>query len=152
MSDEEGFADSSTYSVASNVKKDSSFNNSSSSMELVNMNTVSCGLTNERKQRVRRRHRPPSFSTCFTDYYAFTDEVLGMGAQGVVCTCVHKLTNVEYAVKLINKQLHPDRQRVFKEMDIFYTCRNCEYILKLHEYFEDDTYFYLLFDKMHGGK
>ena len=47
---------------------------------------------------------------------------------------------------------HPNRTRVFKEIDIYYHCRDCENILSIVDFLEDDDYFYLVFQKMEGGK
>ena len=41
---------------------------------------------------------------------------------------------------------------MFKEIDIYYHCRGCENILSIIDFLEDDDYFYLVFQKMEGGK
>ncbi|CAF4998101.1 unnamed protein product, partial [Rotaria magnacalcarata] len=52
---------------------------------------------------------------------------------------------------IISKARHPNRTRVFKEIDIYYHCRGCENILSIIDFLEDDDYFYLVFQKMEGG-
>ena len=41
---------------------------------------------------------------------------------------------------------------MFKEIDIYYHCRGCENILSIIDFLEDDDFFYLVFQKMEGGK
>ena len=43
------------------------------------------------------------------------------------------------------------RSKVFKEIEIFHVCRGEDSILQLHEYFEEEDRFYLVFEKMPGG-
>jgi MAP kinase interacting serine/threonine kinase len=87
----------------------------------------------------------------FSDVYTLTNEVLGQGSYGKVCTCRNLYTNKEYAVKIIDKYMHPNRERVFKEIEIFLHCRDCKNILQIIEFFEEDEKFYVVFEKMEGG-
>ena len=41
---------------------------------------------------------------------------------------------------------------MFKEIEIFHLCQGHENILQLYEYFEEEERFYLVFEKMQGGK
>ena len=43
------------------------------------------------------------------------------------------------------------RSKVFKEIEIFHVCSGQDSILQMHEYFEEDEHFYLVFEKMPGG-
>ena len=52
-----------------------------------------------------------------------TGEVLGEGAYASVQTCVDIYTEVEYAVKIIEKVPGHSRARVFKEIDTFHHCQ-----------------------------
>jgi MAP kinase interacting serine/threonine kinase len=90
-------------------------------------------------------------STRFSDTYSLTGEVLGQGAYGKVWTCRNIYTSVEYAVKIIDKYRHPNRERVFKEIEIYLHCRDCANILKIIEFFEEEEKFYVVFEKMQGG-
>ena len=87
----------------------------------------------------------------FSDVYTLTNEVLGQGSYGKVCTCRNLYTNKEYAVKIIDKYMHPNRERVFKEIEIFLHCRDCKNILQIIEFFEEEEKFYVVFEKMEGG-
>ncbi|UJR14848.1 hypothetical protein I4U23_001833 [Adineta vaga] len=106
----------------------------------------------KRQQKKKKRRAANSYSDIsFSDKYKLTEELLGTGAHGVVKTCRDRVTKQEYAVKIISKARHPNRTRVFKEIDIYYHCRGCENILSIIDFLEDDDYFYLVFQKMEGG-
>jgi MAP kinase interacting serine/threonine kinase len=106
----------------------------------------------KRQQKKKKRRTANSYSDIsFNDKYKLTEELLGTGAHGVVKTCRDRVTKQEYAVKIISKARHPNRTRVFKEIDIYYHCRGCENILSIIDFLEDDDYFYLVFQKMEGG-
>ncbi|CAF1217002.1 unnamed protein product [Rotaria sp. Silwood1] len=106
----------------------------------------------KRQQKKKKRRTANSYSDIsFNDKYKLTEELLGTGAHGIVKTCRDRVTKQEYAVKIISKARHPNRTRVFKEIDIYYHCRGCENILSIIDFLEDDDYFYLVFQKMEGG-
>lgn len=42
--------------------------------------------------------------------------------------------------------------KVFKEVELLHQCAGRSNILQLIEYFEDNEKFYLVFEKMYGGK
>lgn len=106
----------------------------------------------KRQHKKKKRRTADSYSDIsFNDKYKLTEELLGTGAHGVVKTCRDRVTKQEYAVKIISKARHPNRARVFKEIDIYYHCRGCENILSIIDFLEDDDYFYLVFQKMEGG-
>jgi len=144
----------------SSIKRPSSLSISKPS-ELVLRDTTNAGCKSEgspadsvqkRQQKKKKRRTADSYSDIsFNDKYKLTDELLGTGAHGVVKTCRDRLTKQEYAVKIISKARHPNRARVFKEIDIYYHCRGCENILSIIDFLEDDDYFYLVFPKMEGG-
>lgn len=87
----------------------------------------------------------------FKDLYQHTGEVLGNGAYASVQTYRNIDSNKEYAVKIILKDNMRCRSKVFKEIEIFHVCRGEDSILQLHEYFEEEDRFYLVFEKMPGG-
>ena len=62
-------------------------------------------------------------SNTFQELYRLTGEVLGQGAYAIVQTCVNIYTEVEYAVKIIDKIPGHSRARVFKEIDTFHHCQ-----------------------------
>jgi MAP kinase interacting serine/threonine kinase len=144
----------------SQIKRPSSLNITKPT-ELVLRDSTNAGCKSEgsptnsvqkRQQKKKKRRTADSYSDIsFNDKYKLTEELLGTGAHGVVKTCRDRLTKQEYAVKIISKARHPNRARVFKEIDIYYHCRGCENILSIIDFLEDDDYFYLVFQKMEGG-
>ncbi|XP_039295702.1 MAP kinase-interacting serine/threonine-protein kinase 1 isoform X2 [Nilaparvata lugens] len=110
-----------------------------------------------RKEEARQKRRKKKTATslvtsCFQDLYRLTGEVLGEGAYASVQTCVHLLTDVEFAVKMIDKIPGHSRLRVFKEVETFHHCQGHPNIIQLLEFFEDDNRFYLVFEKVEGGQ
>ena len=79
-------------------------------------------------KKVRRKKKRTASSTSlasntFQELYRLTGEVLGQGAYASVQTCVNIYTEVEYAVKIIDKVPTHSRARVFKEIDLFHHCQ-----------------------------
>ncbi|PIC45773.1 hypothetical protein B9Z55_005683 [Caenorhabditis nigoni] len=98
---------------------------------------------NKRITRFRRR---------LEDYYKLTDEHLGSGAYGSVTTCKSIKSGQEFAVKIVDKQGEThSRKRILREVNIFKTCKGHPNIVQLLDWFEDDTNFYLVMEKMRGG-
>merc|ERR1719400_1112519 len=108
--------------------------------------------------KTRRRKKKKTASSCslatntFKELYHLTGEVLGRGAYASVQTCVNIYTDVEYAVKIIDKVPTHSRARVFKEIDLFHHCQGHPNIIQLIEYFEETERFYLIFEKVSGGQ
>jgi len=113
-----------------------------------------------RKEAARsgRRKKKKTASSCslasntFKELYHLTGEVLGTGAYASVQTCVNVYTDVEYAVKIIEKIPGHSRSRVFKEIETFHHCQGHKNIIQLIEYFEESERFYLIFEKVTGGQ
>ncbi|KAK0167575.1 hypothetical protein PV327_004954 [Microctonus hyperodae] len=108
----------------------------------------------EARRRRRRKNRSGSslVSSCFQELYKLTGEVLGEGAYASVQTCASLYTDLEYAVKIIDKIPGHARTRVFKEVETFHHCQGHPNIIQLIEFFEDDERFYLVFEKINGGQ
>merc|ERR1712117_364496 len=110
----------------------------------------------EAKTRRRKKKKTASStslaSNTFQELYRLTGEVLGQGAYASVQTCVNIYTEVEYAVKIIEKVPSHSRARVFKEIDLFHHCQGHPNIIQLIEYFEETDRFYLIFEKVSGGQ
>lgn len=88
----------------------------------------------------------------FTDFYKLMDDHLGSGAYASVKTGISIATNKEFAIKLIDKRTAGHtRSRVIHEVETFNLCKNHPNIVQLHEWFEDQDRFYLVFEKMNGG-
>ncbi|KAF7995074.1 hypothetical protein HCN44_004546 [Aphidius gifuensis] len=105
-----------------------------------------------RKRRRKQRTGSSLVSSCFQELYKLTGEVLGEGAYASVQTCASLYTDLEYAVKIIDKIPGHARTRVFKEVETFHHCQGHPNIIQLIEFFEDDERFYLVFEKINGGQ
>jgi len=111
----------------------------------------------EAAKKIRRKKKRTASSTSlasntFQELYYLTGEKLGQGAYASVQTCVNIYTEVEYAVKIIEKVPTHSRARVFKEIDLFHHCQGHQNIIQLIEYFEEADRFYLIFEKVSGGQ
>uniref|UniRef100_A0A2K5QAS0 Protein kinase domain-containing protein n=1 Tax=Cebus imitator TaxID=2715852 RepID=A0A2K5QAS0_CEBIM len=104
-----------------------------------------------RKKKKRRARAADSLPGKFEDMYKLTSELLGEGAYAKVQGAVSLQNGKEYAVKIIEKQAGHSRSRVFREVETLYQCQGNKNILELIEFFEDDTRFYLVFEKLQGG-
>lgn len=99
-----------------------------------------------RRRQNRRWSRIPGFH----EEYQLSTRNLGQGSCGLVLRCLHRRSNLEYAVKMIRKDRVP-RNRVLEECDKYFVCRPCRRIINLHEFYEDADQYYLVFDLMEGG-
>lgn len=113
--------------------------------------SVSCGVMASRLRKKKKCRAADARVKKFSDVYESTGESLGEGSFGHVRTYRNVVTNKEYAVKVIDKSETKSRHRVLKEIEIFHHCQGHENILQLIEYFEEDSRFYLVFEKMEGG-
>ncbi|XP_031826994.1 MAP kinase-interacting serine/threonine-protein kinase 1 isoform X2 [Nomia melanderi] len=105
-----------------------------------------------RKRRKKKRSGSSLMSSCFQELYKLTGEVLGEGAYASVQTCRSLYTDLEYAVKIIDKIPGHARTRVFKEVETFHHCQGHPNIIQMIEFFEDEEKFYLVFEKVNGGQ
>lgn len=120
-------------------------------------NEMSLAARKEQAKKLRRKKKRTISSTSlasntFHELYRLTGEMLGRGAYASVQTCVNIFTDVEYAVKIIDKVPGHSRARVFKEIDLFHHCKGHKNIIQLIEYFEESDHFYLIFEKITGGQ
>uniref|UniRef100_A0A096N7T5 non-specific serine/threonine protein kinase n=2 Tax=Papio anubis TaxID=9555 RepID=A0A096N7T5_PAPAN len=104
-----------------------------------------------RRKKKRRARATDCLPGKFEDMYKLTSELLGEGAYAKVQGAVSLQNGKEYAVKIIEKQAGHSRSRVFREVETLYQCQGNKNILELIEFFEDDTRFYLVFEKLQGG-
>uniref|UniRef100_A0A674EKL2 Ribosomal protein S6 kinase n=1 Tax=Salmo trutta TaxID=8032 RepID=A0A674EKL2_SALTR len=92
--------------------------------------------------------RPPSqlhgTNIHFTDGYEVKEEV-GLGAYSVCKRCIHKITSVEYAVKVIKKD--PS-----EEIEILLRYGQHPNIITLKDVYDDGRYVYLVMEMMRGGE
>ncbi|XP_062960520.1 MAP kinase-interacting serine/threonine-protein kinase 1 isoform X6 [Cynocephalus volans] len=105
----------------------------------------------KKKRKKRKARATDSLPGKFEDLYKLTSELLGEGAYAKVQGAVSLQNGKEYAVKIIEKQAGHSRSRVFREVETLYQCQGNKNILELIEFFEDDTRFYLVFEKLQGG-
>uniref|UniRef100_A0AC35U5S2 Protein kinase domain-containing protein n=1 Tax=Rhabditophanes sp. KR3021 TaxID=114890 RepID=A0AC35U5S2_9BILA len=97
-----------------------------------------------------------TFASDFFKYYKLLNEnePLGFGAYGTVLAAKSLKSNdaLEYAVKIIQKHVKGHtRSRVINEVKLFFLSKDHPNIVQLNDVFEDDDYFYLVFEKMNGG-
>jgi len=92
-------------------------------------------------------------ASSFSDLYNLKNDILGEGSYGRVETCINVYTNIEYAVKIINKDSWTfNRQKMLKEIELYYLCQGAnDSIIQLIDYFEETDKFYLIFEKAKGG-
>lgn len=102
----------------------------------------------KKKRRKKKRTSSSLTSSTFQEMYKLTGEILGEGAYASVQTCVNIYTDIEYAVKIIDKIPGHARARVFREVETFHHCQGHPGILQLMEFFEDEDKFYLVFEKV----
>merc|ERR1711936_292737 len=101
----------------------------------------------------RNKKKKKAFSTMsassFSDLYSLKNDTLGEGSYGRVETCVNVYTQMEYAVKIINKDSWTfNRQKMLKEIELYYLCQGAnDSIIQLIDYFEESDKFYLIFEK-----
>jgi len=103
-------------------------------------------------RRKKKKTNSSLVATTFKELYQLTGEILGQGAYASVRTCRNIWTDMEYAVKIIDKIPGHSRSRVFKEIETFHHCQGHQNIIQLIEYFEEPDRFYLVFEKINGGQ
>lgn len=101
--------------------------------------------------RRKKRRAAGALIKKFNDLYVSTGEVLGEGSFGQVKTYRNISTGKEFAVKVVEKKMRHDRQKVLKEIEIFHYCQGHDNILQLIEFYEEENWFYVVFEKMEGG-
>jgi MAP kinase interacting serine/threonine kinase len=110
-----------------------------------------------RKSRRRTLSSSASTKPTFSSQYEIDGAVLGEGAYGSVYKCTHRITEIEYAVKIIYKKLgqagrKEGKEKVCREIEVYYQCQSSHNILHLVELFEDEDKFYLIFELIRGGE
>ena len=90
-------------------------------------------------KKVRRKKKRTASSTSlasntFQELYRLTGEVLGQGAYASVQTCVNIYTEVEYAVKIIDK----GKRDCVEEIEILLRYGQHKNIISLRDMFESE--------------
>ncbi|XP_076141151.1 ribosomal protein S6 kinase alpha-2 isoform X2 [Alosa pseudoharengus] len=83
----------------------------------------------------------------FTDGYELKEDV-GIGAYSVCKRCVHRITSVEYAVKIIDKA----KKDPSEEIEILLRYGQHPNIITLKDVYDDGKYVYLVMELMRGGE
>ncbi|XP_040573796.1 ribosomal protein S6 kinase 2 beta isoform X1 [Lepeophtheirus salmonis] len=76
-------------------------------------------------------------------------ELIGVGSYSECKRCIHKATNVEYAMKVIDKS---KRDCNSDEVEILLRYGQHPNIISLKDVFEDKDFAYLIFEYMRGGE
>merc|ERR1712126_192730 len=106
----------------------------------------------QKRRKKKKKTDRTLVASSFADLYKLTGETLGEGSYAKVETCINIYTELEYAVKIIEKR--PGfycRSKVLKEIEIYHLCRGQQNIIQLTEFFEESERFCLVFEKIHGG-
>ena len=88
----------------------------------------------------------------FTDYYELK-EVIGKGKFGVVNLGIHKKTQQQVAVKIINKdsiKTVEDKELVRIEIGIFKLCHHPN-VVRLLDHLENEDYIFIVMEYIEGG-
>lgn len=86
-------------------------------------------------------------NVAFTDVYTLRESI-GVGSYSVCKRCVHKGTNMEYAVKIINKS----KKDPSEEIEILRRYGQHPNIIALKDVYEEGNSVYLVTDLMRGGE
>ena len=79
-------------------------------------------------------------------------EELSKGAFGVI-KLVRRLSNLKpYVLKVIPKQSVKREDHVINERDILNMCKECPFVVDLHETFQDELNLYFLLEYLPGGE
>ena len=88
------------------------------------------------------------------DFLCFEKKPLGQGAFGEVFKVRHKISNKDYAIKVIKKRKIIERRmlpQLRREIRIMYNLRHPN-IISLYSHFEDNENFYLILEYAPGGQ
>ncbi|XP_014463729.1 ribosomal protein S6 kinase alpha-3 isoform X2 [Alligator mississippiensis] len=83
----------------------------------------------------------------FTDGYEVKEDI-GVGSYSVCKRCIHKATNMEYAVKIIDKS----KRDPTEEIEILLRYGQHPNIITLKDVYDDGKYVYLVTELMKGGE
>lgn len=103
-----------------------------------------------RRKKKKKRHYEETNQT-FHDKYTLSSEILGEGANSIVALAKENCSGKDFAVKIIDKYEDYDRSRVLREIDLLHFLRDCPNVLHLHDSYEENDRFYVVFEKMDGG-
>lgn len=95
-----------------------------------------------------------NFDRNIYDYYEVNEKaILGTGVNGNVYECVHRATNLKYAMKSLNKnRIKPEKLMQLREEISIMSTLDHPNIIRLHEYFETRTDIKLIIELCEGGE
>ncbi|XP_027722484.1 ribosomal protein S6 kinase alpha-3 isoform X3 [Vombatus ursinus] len=93
---------------------------------------------------VQQLHRN---SIQFTDGYEVKEDI-GVGSYSICKRCIHKVTNMEYAVKIIDKS----KRDPTEEIEILLRYGQHPNIITLKDVYDDGKYVYVVTELMKGGE
>ncbi|XP_069807148.1 ribosomal protein S6 kinase alpha-5 [Dendropsophus ebraccatus] len=77
------------------------------------------------------------------------EKPLGEGSFSICRKCLHKKTNLEYAVKIISKRMESNTH---KEITAMKLCEGHPNIVKLHDVYHDQLHTFLVMELLKGGE
>lgn len=83
----------------------------------------------------------------FTDGYEIKEDI-GVGSYSVCKRCIHRITSVEYAVKIIDKS----KKDPSEEIEILLRYGQHPNIITLKDVYDDGKFVYLVMELMRGGE
>ena len=111
-------------------------------------------ISKERDVKIKPSNFVKENKAVFYDIYTIDPNILGAGAWGEVRKCYHKRTQEVRVVKTIRKSHVPEayvKDKVaFHEANVL---KNLDHpnLIRVYEFFEDDTSFYIVIEYLSGG-
>lgn len=111
-------------------------------------------ISKERDVTIKPSNFVKENKAVFYDIYTINPNLLGAGAWGEVRKCYHKRTKEVRVVKIIKKSNVPEayvKEKVaFHEANVL---KNLDHpnLIRVYEFFEDDTSFYIVIEYIAGG-
>uniref|UniRef100_A0A3B0N531 non-specific serine/threonine protein kinase n=1 Tax=Theileria annulata TaxID=5874 RepID=A0A3B0N531_THEAN len=113
--------------------------------------------TLESKETVVLKPTPGMFvrrsKASFKDNYKAV-KLLGKGSFGEVLLCIHRVTGIRYAIKVICKssmKKKGDHEALLREVEVLKSLDHPN-IMKIFEFFEDEKYYYFVTELYTGGE
>lgn len=80
-------------------------------------------------------------------------EILGTGGYSIVRKCLKRSTGTAYAVKIIQRAKQTEEEEVSLRQEVrLLKMLDSPYIVKLHDFYEEEKFFYLVQEYVEGGE